>query len=143
MAILELSSSRSFSLRVFKLKVGILSLVVPLSFPWVEKIVSRVTPSSLSEAIPQFFLSIETHYIRTLNFNEQIPLFSFPPPYDLVDAQFERRLVFYLKQVNYGISFSFFGVFHSILKSFKVTPRMLTLDSILFMSAFKVMCWIC
>ncbi|KAG8644188.1 hypothetical protein MANES_11G107750v8 [Manihot esculenta] len=121
MAILELSSSRSFSLRVFKLKVGILSLVVPLSFPWVEKIVSRVTPSSLSEAIPQFFLSIETHYIRTLNFNEQIPLFSFPPPYDLVDAQFERRLVFYLKQVNYGLSFPFFGFF-TLFSNFSRSP---------------------
>lgn len=114
--------------------------MAPVLYPWVEKIVSRVTPTSLLEFFSRAFFSMETHYIHALNSNERITLFSFTPPPDPVDAQSERKLVFCLKQIDCGLSFPFSGFVHSIFRFFQVMPRTLTPNSILFMSAFETMC---
>lgn len=92
--------------------------MVPLSYLRVEKVVFRVTSTSLLETFPRAYLSVETHYIQAPNFNERIALFSFPPPPDLVDAQSERRLIFYLKHIDYDLYFPFYEFVHSIFRFF-------------------------
>lgn len=115
---LKSSSFLPSSFKLFKLQAHILFPMAPLPYLRVEKVVSRVTPTSLREAFPRSFLSAKTYYVQTPNSNGRIALFSFPPPLDLMDAQSKRRLVFYLKQIDYGLSFPFSSFVHSILGFF-------------------------
>lgn len=93
----------------FKSQVCVSFPMAPLLFPQVEKIVSRVTPTSLHKTFHRSFLSIKTHYTRAPNLNEWIILFFLPLPPDLVDAQSKRRLVFYLKQITTAFLSPFLG----------------------------------
>lgn len=107
---LESSSFLPSSFKLCEFQVRILLPMVPLSYPRINKIVSTVTLTSLQEAFPDpFFLR------RSITFELRIPmnglLLSFAPTHDLVDAQFKRMLVFYLKQINYGLSLSLIWVF--------------------------------
>lgn len=119
--------------------------MAPLPYSRVEKIISGVTSSSLSKASPWAFLSTENHYIRTPHSHEQIALFSFPIPPNLVDAKSERRFVFYLKQVDYDLPFSqnygkvLYPIFYGVLWPVKmVRPFLLQkLRKLLF--AFKIL----
>lgn len=81
-----------------------------------KKIISRVTPTSFWENFRRSFLSTETYYIQAPNLNEQIALFSLPPLPNLVDSQSNRRLIFYLKHIDYDLSFPFSGFFHSVFR---------------------------
>lgn len=98
---LESLSLFSSFLQLFQFQVRTSLPIDYLPLPWVEKIIYRVTPTSLWETFHRSFLLMETHYIRALNLNEHIVLFSFSHPPDLVDAHSERRLTFYLKQIDY------------------------------------------
>lgn len=71
--------------------------------------------------------------------NERIAL-SDSPNRDLVDAQHSRNLVFFLKQYKFGMAFPFTSFFIEVFQYYRVTPRMLTPDSILFIGFFESIC---
>lgn len=83
-------------------------------------------------------LITSTRLVERLPSTEQIVLFSSSPPAGLADAQNQKKLVCFLKQFEYGLSFS---LFHFFIGFYKVSPRMPTPNSILFMRAFKAVCW--
>lgn len=74
------------SFNFFEFQVHAFFSMAPLSFLQIEKIISKVTPTSLWKTFYRSFLSMKTHYIRAPHLNGQIALFSWPPPRDLVDA---------------------------------------------------------
>lgn len=90
-------------------KVGVSPPMAPLSYPRVEKIISRVTPS-FSKTFTQAFLYAPHSHKR-------ITLFFFPLPPNLVDAHSERRLFFYLAFLSLflGLSTLFLNFFKSHL----------------------------
>ena len=49
-------------------------------------------------------------------------------------------LIFFVKQREYGLSFPFSPFFIEVFRYFEITPRMLTPNSILFMSSFESVC---
>lgn len=67
-------------------------------------------------------------------------LFSYPPPTDLEDAQQEKKLVFFLKQFECGLSLPLSRFFVEVFQFYGVSPRVLTPNSILFMYAFEAIC---
>lgn len=109
---LSLSHFLFKSLNSLSLKVCIPPSIALLSFSRIEKIVSRATP--FSETISQTFLSMETHYIRALNSNERITLFSFPHLLTWYMHSLRGDLFFYLNQFDYELSLPFFFVFSTL-----------------------------
>ena len=107
--------------------------------PDVGNLESHITPSNITKYISQRLLDAPLYFIRAPLSNERIVL-PYPPPPGLVDPQEGRRIVFFLKQREFGLPFPFTPFFIEVFEYFGVTPRMLSPNSILFMSCFESIC---
>lgn len=113
------------------------SAMAPTDFPLVEKLPSNVTSSNLRREL----LASKSYYIRAPHHFERIILFSSPSPISLEDAQYGKKLVFFLKQFEYGLFFPFHAFFVEVFRFYRVSPMMLTPNSmILFNRAFEAVC---
>lgn len=107
--------------------------------PDVLRVESDVTPSSLKNFFSREYLDTPLFRIRAPYPNERIVLPD-PPPSGLIDPQKDLSLVFFAKQREYGLTFPFSPFFTEVFRYFRITPRMLVPNSILFMSSFESVC---
>lgn len=81
--------------------------MAPIEFSLVERLPSNITSSNLHRTIPKELLSAPSYYIQAPRSTEQITLFYSPSPAGIEDAQNGKKLVFFLKQFEYGCLFLF------------------------------------
>ena len=107
--------------------------------PDVVNLESHITPANITKYLSRRFLDTPLYLIRAPHPNERIVL-PYPPPPGLVDPQEYRSIVFFLKQKEFGLPLPFTPFFVEVFDYFGVTPRMLSPNSILFMSCFESVC---
>ncbi|XP_043805076.1 uncharacterized protein LOC122721401 [Manihot esculenta] len=107
--------------------------------PDVSNLESNITPSTITKYISRRYLDTPLYYIRAPLQNERIVLPN-PSPSGLIDPQKGRSLVFFLKQRDFSMTFPFTPFFIEVFQYFGITPRMLSPNSILFMSCFESIC---
>ena len=110
-----------------------------LKLPDVFDLESHITPSNITNHISRRLLDTPLYLIRAPLPNERIVL-PYPRPPGLVDPQEVRSIVFFLKQREFGLPLPFTPFFVEVFEYFGVTPRMLSPNSILFMSCFESIC---
>lgn len=110
--------------------------MAPIEFLAVKGLVSSVTPF-LPQNLSDNLLEIEIFRTRAPTSNERIALFG---SFDrgLIDAQHGRCLVFLLKQYELRLAFPFTPTFIEVFQHYRITPQMLTPNSIWFMRSLSL-----